>query len=321
MRQEMKVGFAIGGVLLAVLVVYVLVVSSRDAHKSQQVGLDTSGPTVSFPADHADSSAKTGNTTTDTGKTSPPTDIMGTDSGLMKPDHLPAGPSTAPSIASNEPAKAPSNDPWAAALTTGSVPTMMTATPTARTASHVTPSPHTDIEILDKVNFNLGNDEAFKKPVADATTRPSGTGERTHTVATGETMSSIAAAAYGNSAYYSHIMRANPNVDPKKLKVGTVLNMPAIDDVKPSNSSSEASTPSPARTQTADFTPRKPIDDKTQYVVQSGDSLYRISVKLYGKADHVDKLAQSNVGTVGADRRLKVGQVLTLPEPPTTANH
>ena len=60
------------------------------------------------------------------------------------------------------------------------------------------------------------------------------------------------------------------------------------------------------------------IDSKAEYRVQPGDSLERISIKLYGKRDRTDSIYEANRTTIGDDpARLKVGQILKLPEVPT----
>jgi nucleoid-associated protein YgaU len=61
-----------------------------------------------------------------------------------------------------------------------------------------------------------------------------------------------------------------------------------------------------------------PIDEKTQYRAQPGESLYKISQKLYGKADKVDAIYNLNKDAIGPNpSRLRAGTVLKLPEPPT----
>ncbi|HEV2292900.1 MAG TPA: LysM domain-containing protein [Tepidisphaeraceae bacterium] len=125
---------------------------------------------------------------------------------------------------------------------------------------------------------------------------------RTYVVKVGETYSSISAAAYGSSKYYAHIEQANPGIDPTRLKPGMTITLPAI-EAKPA--------PVPAVAQ-------QQFDPRTQYKVQPNDSLYTISLRLYGKADRVQKLYELNKSTIGDDMaRVKVGTVLKLPEPPT----
>jgi nucleoid-associated protein YgaU len=64
------------------------------------------------------------------------------------------------------------------------------------------------------------------------------------------------------------------------------------------------------------------IDSAHEYRVQPGDSLHKISIRLYGRFDQADKIYQLNKQLIGEDpHRLKVGQVLKLPQPPTVATN
>jgi nucleoid-associated protein YgaU len=130
-------------------------------------------------------------------------------------------------------------------------------------------------------------------------------------VQTGETFSSIAIAAYGNANFYPAIMRANPNIDAQKLRPGMKINLPAISDVKPSG----------AEAQSASGKIEPTIDSSKEYRVQPGDSLYKISMKLYHRGDRAEKIYEANKAAIGDDmHRLKVGQVLTLPDPPASSS-
>src|SRR5262249_27749129 len=138
---------------------------------------------------------------------------------------------------------------------------------------------------------------------------------RTHVVQPNETFTSIAAAVYGSSAYYPHLIRANPNIDPRKLRPGMTINIPAVTDVRADNTATPAGSPAaPAAPANAS------VDPKSQYKVQSGDSLYTIAVKLYGKPDLRQKIYDLNKTAIGPDmNRLKLGMVLNLPEAPTAS--
>jgi len=134
-------------------------------------------------------------------------------------------------------------------------------------------------------------------------TQPAESAQRTHIVQPGEMLSTIAAAAYGSSRKWKLIAEANPNINPNRLAPGTKLVIPAL------------TAPNESSAVTASAT----IDSRTQYEVQPNDSLYRISMKLYGKADHVDKLYEDNKDAIGSDpRRLKLHMVLKLSDPPTS---
>jgi nucleoid-associated protein YgaU len=135
----------------------------------------------------------------------------------------------------------------------------------------------------------------------------SSTGPRTYTVRSGDSFWSIAAAEYGNANYYSHLVRANPKVDPTKLKAGMRITIPAHDEVIPKNAPPDALSPTPVT-----------IDETRQYRVKKGDSLSRIATNLYGRQAMADKIYQLNRDVIGPNpSALKLNVILTLPEAPT----
>ena len=137
----------------------------------------------------------------------------------------------------------------------------------------------------------------------------------------GETFSTIAAALYGSPNFYPYLVRANPNVNPSKLRPGMEINYPDPSEVKPSEKPAVAD--SASSTAAAPIVPaahHEPaaVDARTEYRVQSGDSLHKIAIKLYGKVEMVDKIYELNKTAIGSDpAKLKLGMVLKLPEPPT----
>jgi LysM repeat protein len=49
------------------------------------------------------------------------------------------------------------------------------------------------------------------------------------------------------------------------------------------------------------------------YTVQTGDSLFRVSEKMYGDATHWKKIRDANRATIDPDGRIRVGQVIVIP--------
>jgi nucleoid-associated protein YgaU len=154
---------------------------------------------------------------------------------------------------------------------------------------------------------------------AAAATPAAGSGAKrsadgTYVVKSGDTLSSIAAEVYGSAAYYPHILRANPTANPNNLKLGTTLILPKEDEVKATTAvgSERSSGVVASIVQDTKFDPR------TQYQVQSGDSLYKISMKLYGKSGYVERIYDKNSVLIGSDpKKLKLGMILELPEKTT----
>jgi nucleoid-associated protein YgaU len=136
-------------------------------------------------------------------------------------------------------------------------------------------------------------------------------GPRTHVIASGENLWTIAAAAYGDAKYYTRIIAANPDVDPKHLKIGKSLTIPALADADRNPPASAAPSPKVAAVD-------EKLDLTKEYKVKTGDSLEQIARKLYGRPEMKFKLYDANKALIGPDEnRLKIGWVLKLPEPPT----
>jgi nucleoid-associated protein YgaU len=96
-------------------------------------------------------------------------------------------------------------------------------------------------------------------------------------------------------------------VNPNRLKVGTTLLLPDVADVVPTAAGASSTTAAP-------------VDSKSEYRVQSRDSLYSISVKLYGSPEKMAELYELNKQAIGADPgKLKLNMVLKLPAAPTAS--
>ena len=140
----------------------------------------------------------------------------------------------------------------------------------------------------------------------------------THRIAADETFSSIAKAYYGDARLYYVIQKANPNVNPSRLRPGTMINLPARaaasdDTAAPSSALKNAGVASRSSSKGSAVT-----DSTREYVVKPSDSWYRISMKLYGRGDKADTLYEVNKDVIGSDPgKLKVGMILKLPVVPT----
>ena len=112
---------------------------------------------------------------------------------------------------------------------------------------------------------------------------------------------------YGSRNLYGHIVKANPTIDPTKLKPGMEITVPPSDAIK----SERGNIILPPET-------KGTIDASKQYRIQPGDTLSGISQKLYGKTNQWAAIYELNKALIGPDAgRLKVGTVLTLPQPPS----
>jgi nucleoid-associated protein YgaU len=157
-------------------------------------------------------------------------------------------------------------------------------------------------------------------------------GGDTYAIKRGDSFATIAAAKYGNSKYWKVIAEANPGVDSRRLKVGQTIKVPELPaKYSGGTSTGTVSSGSTGSTGTSGSTVATlktggssttvvggTVDPQTQYTVVSGDSLYRISTKLYGNTAQADAIYELNKDLIGTNKaNLKIGQLLKLPAPPT----
>ncbi len=131
-----------------------------------------------------------------------------------------------------------------------------------------------------------------------------------HTVRANETMETIAERYFGSSRGYPVIARANPFVDPQKLRVGTVLRIPK----DPENIQGKV-----VGKDTPDGVIESHTDDQAsvvEYVVRPGDSLSRISQQIYGSARYAQFIYENNRDVLKSIDSISVGQLLKLPPLP-----
>ena len=160
--------------------------------------------------------------------------------------------------------------------------------------------------------IGVGEGSITPADVARETVTPEEPGERTtgdvvpteavlhrYTVRRGDTLFTIAEKFFGpaHGAKWPRIASANPGVDPNRLRPGTVLVIPGIEQPEVRIVSTEG----PAR---------QPVAPDV-YVVASGDTLGEISGKVYGtcKKWQVIQEANRNINPLS----LRVGQKLVIP--------
>lgn len=358
MRKDVKLGFAIGGVLLAVVVVYALVGTGNKDASNGGAGIVTEEPSAKNPADGATADAKNPASKPESAKTEPTTSPSSlADANRPAPPTESQPPATAPangtnsaagaatdsiaSLALHNPADAahdPNSDLWDKALNTGELMLSQTPTPASGSDKNIpgggverrdsapqagaTQAP-TGAETQARANgpatlsraSDAGASGNASTPPSSSLTTNSHAGT-THVVQKNETLAMISKAAYGSPNYYPHILRANPGLDPRKLKPGMTINLPPVSDVKPTSNGDPASA-SGSPSGSSSPAPSSKLDPKTEYVVESGDTLERIALKLYGKREMIDKIYELNKQSVPDRNKLKLHQVLRLPEPPT----
>ena len=318
MRKDVRLGLGVGGILFGVVLIYVLFFAGGNGADEFAGDLD-SGASETTRADGGTGSAAESSKPTESGT---PLVNTGSITGIGTTPTTPTAPvagntnnnSITPPVATGGPTTRPIG-----AIATGNV-----GAPTANTGSWnwrdlvnhgarsgellsrtETPTPGGGRSMVEPRNMQIDPPVGSSFVEAGPSTRP--TGPRIHVVKSGESFWTIAKNEYGNASYYSHLARANPKVDPSKLKAGMRITIPSKDDVVPRTLSASALMSEP-----------QTIDETRQYRVQKGDSLSVIAKKLYGRADMADRIYQANRDLIGANpSALKLNAVLTLPETPT----
>jgi len=314
MRKDVKLAFVVGGILIAVLVVYVLLVPGK-SDRPAPVTLETKPgntdlPPLSAPEKTAEKPIE-----------KPAEQAKHTETA--REEKKSADPATKPTdpFAS---AGGDETDKWTLALSKGTVPMMSSAPqPPALQAAKTQADSKTDAKTEAKASppapatpdltEHVVTNPATQPITATAAADPSGM--RTHIVKQGETIAKIAEAVYGSQNYWPHIVRANPGIVAEKIRPGMTLNLPPDSEVKASGNAVTASaTENPIKPDTT----HPALDSRTEYEVQTGDSLAKISMKLYGTGAKWQAIYDLNKDAIGADpAKVKVKSVLKLPEPPT----
>lgn len=131
-----------------------------------------------------------------------------------------------------------------------------------------------------------------------------------HIVRENDTMQSIALQYFGSGGKWGIIARANPFVDPEKLRPGMPIRIPK----DPDNIQGRI---------TGNTTPEGVVESHTdpasrviEYVVRPGDSLSRIAQRIYGSARHARFIYDNNRDILKSMDDISVGQLLKLPPIP-----
>jgi len=318
MRKDVRMGFAVGGVLLAVVIVAVLVM-----HRNKNPNKVAFGP--------GNGSTTAGASSEDKG----PIDVAGPGGAvadrssqplsLAKKDAGPADKVRGSAGSSDDDADSAgrrwdmlfastADDPIKAELTSAKVRRHKSQKAQVAADSSVERLATADLQqpVDPQTDAAAPRGSDRSQPAAsnpDSDRAPASTGPRTHKVQPGETFVTIARAVYGNGKYFKALEKANPKVDPRALKPGMAIQLPPASEVKqPARTAGKAQARSPQSGPAA-------ASDGSTYTVQKDDSLYKIAHRLYpGKRGIEDELYLLNKQVIGPDStKLKPGMVLKLP--------
>ena len=132
-------------------------------------------------------------------------------------------------------------------------------------------------------------DTAATAPEAPAQVVP-GAGKQ-HTVGKDEYLTDISKRYYGSTKHWRVIAKANPGIDPDRLKVGQKLTIPELAGADAASGAAAAG--------------------EGEYVVVAGDTFESIAGKVLGDRKQHKKIAEANPGVDAS--RLRVGQKLKVP--------
>jgi nucleoid-associated protein YgaU len=239
--------------------------------------------------------------------------VILTDHGAKKtPDVIALAPSTMPSDVTQTSAPTPPIETSSATTQ----PAPVTETPPAILGSpantETTSTAQDWSRLLQSGNTPAIGDRPATPPTmlaAEPTTQPAvAQAIGKHKIAPGESFYSIANAAYGDSKYFVRLEDANPNVNPNRLRVGMVIDVPGLQDAIPS------------RVKTSSAPLAANVDPATSYRVKASDTLIAIARRIYGDGQDWEKIYDANRDAIGPNpARLTVGMVLRLPATPKVA--
>lgn len=131
------------------------------------------------------------------------------------------------------------------------------------------------------------------------------------TVQAGQTMQSIAKAVYGDGGRWTVISRANPKVDPVKLKAGMELRIP----VDPENVQGVPASAARERAAAAPSAERA-APSRGEHVVAQGETLSGISKQVYGTTAHWRAILNANKDRLSEPEDIRAGMTLVIPAKP-----
>jgi nucleoid-associated protein YgaU len=128
-----------------------------------------------------------------------------------------------------------------------------------------------------------------------------------HTVLKGETFETIAQKYFGPRATGAVIAKANPMIDPTRLKPGRTVLVP-----KDPGNIQGVPAPRPPEDPPVAVPPSAP----EEYIVQEGDTLSQIAQEVYGESRLWTLIRDANRDQLPNESSLKIGQRLRIPAKP-----
>lgn len=123
---------------------------------------------------------------------------------------------------------------------------------------------------------------------------------RSYTLRRGDTFETIARRELGSSSHAAAISRANPLLDPTRLREGQTIRIP----LDPSNIQGREVSGVPAD---------ETVPGMTEYLVKPGDTLGEISRSVYGSPAHWPAILEANRSILKDEKSIRAGQRLVIP--------
>jgi nucleoid-associated protein YgaU len=152
-------------------------------------------------------------------------------------------------------------------------------------------------------DMSSGTDSRTGSPPRTRLSPPGETRPKTHTVVEGDTYWGLAEHYYGDGKLYPRIIEANP--DKRMLQVGQVIVIPPA----PAEGQPEPEKPAERRAETGSTT-----TPDYRYVVEQGDSLWRIAEDQLGNGRLWPQILEANRDVLEKPEDLKVGMKLRIPK-------
>lgn len=277
MDAKARIGLAIGGLVLAGMVAYVLLPGGEKPQETPTEPAETEVVNVTPPVEPAVS----------------PVDPFAAPTTAFPPTTLP---SADPTVNISGPSTGPA--PFATTLPTDTVDDIWERLQPSH--ADVSPFGSTTADVPATSSDWPDHTVSASAPGPVVSDEPANTMPRTYRIHAGDSFYSIAQKFYGSPKYVSRIQQANRGVDPSRLRVGQLINLPDVDG--------QLAAASPS------LSPRSAVPSGRTYVVQSGDSLRKIAQKVYRDESRWRDIYELNRRTIGSDPgRLKVNQTLQLP--------
>ncbi len=131
-----------------------------------------------------------------------------------------------------------------------------------------------------------------------------------YVVKSGDTLEKIALQELGSKNLVGEILKANEGLDPRKLRVGRTLLLPQ--DAALAQVSKKEQEAKPLETTWKDAAANPAGADIKSYTVKSGDTLWKISKKVYGDGARWKKILDANKDKLPSPEKLRVGMNLII---------